>query len=267
MLIVVVFFLLGGLLTRYGCQAFLPNGDNITGLVYAATRIDPFEFNNTIIELDLNTAILQVQLQKDVELKSFRECKNDKGLAEAFGLGEVVDDFIAEANVEGQIEEALEMVNTTYDDVVNEFEFDDYIETLTDVTIPDVSEISGKVETVSITLDTLSANLTAAQNYTGESEELSQLITQLRSLNSSVNAIETDVNGVIDNVDGFADDLESVKDSISSLEADLKSPTSTVKNDIYAEASFIKINTVAFIDQFADSLINQFGSCQVTFLY
>ena len=58
MLVVIVFFLLGGLLTRYGCQAFLPTGDNITGLVYAATRIDPFEFNNTIIELDLNTAIL-----------------------------------------------------------------------------------------------------------------------------------------------------------------------------------------------------------------
>ena len=158
------------------------------------------------------------------------------------------------------------MVNTTYDKVVNDFDFDEYIETLTDVTIPDVSQISGKVENVSTTLNTLSTELAAAQSFLGESnDDLNELITQLESLNSSVNAIETDVNGVIDNVDGFADDLVSVKDSITSLEADLKSPTSTVKNDIYAEASFIKVNTVAFIDQFADSLINKFGSCQVTF--
>ena len=59
MLIVIVFFLVGGLLTRYGCQAFLPSDQNITGLVYAAKRIDAsFDFNDKTIKIDLNTAIL-----------------------------------------------------------------------------------------------------------------------------------------------------------------------------------------------------------------
>ena len=59
MIIVVIFFLVGGLLTRYGCQAFLPSEGNITGLVYAANRIDAsFEFQGKQINIDLNTAIL-----------------------------------------------------------------------------------------------------------------------------------------------------------------------------------------------------------------
>lgn len=58
MVIVIVFFLLGGLLTRYGCQAFLPSESTITGLVYASERIDAFDFNGTVIKIDLNSALL-----------------------------------------------------------------------------------------------------------------------------------------------------------------------------------------------------------------
>ena len=58
MLIVIVVFVAGGVLTRYGCQAFKPNGQEMEGLVYVEDLIDTtFEFNGQVVEINLNSAI------------------------------------------------------------------------------------------------------------------------------------------------------------------------------------------------------------------
>lgn len=58
MLIVIVVFIAGGVLTRYGCQAFKPNGQDMEGLVYVENMIDAnFEFNGQVVEINLNQAI------------------------------------------------------------------------------------------------------------------------------------------------------------------------------------------------------------------
>ena len=59
MIVVIVVFLAGGLLTRYGCQAFLPDDGNITGLAYLQNQINTeFTFNDELIDIDLNAAIM-----------------------------------------------------------------------------------------------------------------------------------------------------------------------------------------------------------------
>ena len=202
-------------------------------------------------------------LTKIGNLYLFRECGNDKGFAAAFGLGELVEDFIVETDVEGQIEQALEMINTTYTDVVNDFDFTEYQKTLNNFKIPDMSDISGQVQDVSGTLDQLSDKLDKVGDFFTSSTKVAEFSSDLENLKTSINTIDGDVTVVVNNVNSL--DLQPVKTSISSLEANLRSPTSTVKNDVYAESSFIKANTLAFIDQFSDSLINKFGSCQVTY--
>ena len=58
MIVVIAVFLAGGLLTRYGCQAFRPDDKNITGLVYVQNQINTeFEFNGELVDIDLNAAI------------------------------------------------------------------------------------------------------------------------------------------------------------------------------------------------------------------
>ena len=191
----------------------------------------------------------------------YRECENAQGVTKAFGLEELVEDFINETDIEGQIDSALGIINSTYDDVVNKFDFDDYNQKLD--SIPDVSNVNNLVQNVNGTITDLSLALGNAANFLPNSTELNSIMAQLTSLESAVFDIESDVTNVVNNVEEI--DLEPVKTSISSLEANLKSPTSSIKNDVYTEASFIRANTLAFIDQLASSLINKFGSCQVTF--
>ena len=157
------------------------------------------------------------------------------------------------------------MINTTYDDVVTKFDFDDYRKTIDDFSVPDVSDISDSVQTVTVTLTDLSSQLDNAEGVlpSPPSAAYTSIRTKLTALENSVSGIQSDVTNVVNNVGDL--DLQPVKTSISNLEADLTSTTSSVKNDVYAESSFIKSNTLAFIDQFSDSLINKFGSCQVTF--
>ena len=156
------------------------------------------------------------------------------------------------------------MINTTYDDVVNDFDFTEYKQTLDDFKIPDMADISGQVQDVSGTLDQLSDKLDQVGAFFSSSTKVAEFSSDLAGLKTSIGTIDADVTIVINNVNSL--DLQPVKTSISNLETDLRSPTSTVKNDVYAESSFIKANTLAFIDQFSDSLINKFGSCQVTYL-
>ena len=72
--------------------------------------------------------------------------------------------------------------------------------------------------------------------------------------------ISNDVSATVDKANAI--EVEPIVAELQALKIDL-TVDSQVKEEIYGETSFIKDNTMSFIDEFSTSLIEQFGACEV----
>ena len=173
----------------------------------------------------------------------------------------LVDDFIDGTDVEGQIDTALMMINTTYDDLVNDFKFSDYTDDLENFELPAdidsvVTELNDAIEPLTDLEDSLD-NLD--DQFSGDS--WNNIKTLITSVSNTMGSITTDATTLV--AEAKEINVAGITTKLNDLENELKGD-SQVKNDIYAESSFIKQHTLSFIDQFSDSLVNDFGACQVS---